>query len=145
MRRDAVTWPNNLAMACRECGFFYVVGHGVDEQLCARLEELSRQFFAWSTSEKMRIGMSQGGRAWRGYFSVGDELTSGRPDQKEGLYFGAELADDHPSVLAGTPLARQESLSRHSFVPRGRARVSCGNDAVGPLVDGRPRPESWTG
>ena len=48
--------------------------------------------------------MSRGGRAWRGYFPVGDELTSGKPDQKEGLYFGAELAADHPLVLAGTPL-----------------------------------------
>ena len=48
--------------------------------------------------------MSHGGRAWRGYFRVGDELTSGKPDQKEGLYFGQELPVDHPLVLAGTPL-----------------------------------------
>jgi isopenicillin N synthase-like dioxygenase len=100
-RRDVA---EQLGLACRECGFFYVVGHDVNEPLCARLEDLSRQFFAWSTPAKMRIGMSQGGRAWRGYFSVGDELTSGRPDQKEGIYFGAELADDHPTVLARTPL-----------------------------------------
>jgi isopenicillin N synthase-like dioxygenase len=46
----------------------------------------------------------RGGRAWRGYFRVGDELTSGKPDQKEGLYFGAELAADDPRVLVGTPL-----------------------------------------
>ena len=44
----------------------------------------------------MRIRMALGGRAWRGYFPVGGELTSGKPDQKEGLYFGAELADDDP-------------------------------------------------
>ena len=93
-----------IGMACRECGFFYVIGHGVDEQLCTRLEDLSRQFFALDTPTKMRIAMAQGGRAWRGYFSVGDELTSGRPDQKEGIYFGAELPDDHLAVLAGTPL-----------------------------------------
>ena len=48
--------------------------------------------------------MALGGRAWRGYFRVGDELTSGKPDQKEGLYFGAELPADDPRVLAGTPL-----------------------------------------
>ncbi len=36
--------------------------------------------------------MSRGGRAWRGYFPVGGELTSGRPDLKEGLYFGEELS-----------------------------------------------------
>ena len=35
---------------------------------------------------------------------MGEELTSGRPDQKEGLYFGAELGDDHSKVVAGVPL-----------------------------------------
>jgi 2-oxoglutarate-Fe(II)-dependent oxygenase superfamily protein len=48
--------------------------------------------------------MALGGRAWRGYFPVGGELTSGRPDLKEGLYFGAELDDHHPLVRAGTPM-----------------------------------------
>ena len=42
--------------------------------------------------------MERGGRAWRGYFPVGAELTSGRPDLKEGLYFGAELPADDPRV-----------------------------------------------
>jgi isopenicillin N synthase-like dioxygenase len=35
---------------------------------------------------------------------VGGELTSGKPDLKEGIYFGAELDDDHPAVKAGVPL-----------------------------------------
>jgi isopenicillin N synthase-like dioxygenase len=93
-----------IGTACRECGFFYVVGHGVDEPLCRQLEALSRQFFAQSEPQKMQIAMSRGGRAWRGYFPVGRELTSGKPDRKEGLYFGAELPVDHPAVRAGTPL-----------------------------------------
>ena len=93
-----------LGEACRESGFFYVVGHGVDEGLQLRLRELSRQFFGQDVDTKMRVRMALGGRAWRGYFRVGDELTFGKPDQKEGLYFGAELATDHPLVQAGTPL-----------------------------------------
>jgi isopenicillin N synthase-like dioxygenase len=93
-----------IGAACRESGFFYVIGHGVDESLCQELETLSRQFFAQSETEKMRIAMSRGGRAWRGYFPLGRELTSGKPDRKEGLYFGAELAFDHPAVRRGTPL-----------------------------------------
>ena len=48
--------------------------------------------------------MRHGGPAWRGWFPLGGELTSGRPDQKEGLYFGTELAADHPAVRAGRPL-----------------------------------------
>src|SRR5262245_51361170 len=87
-RRDVA---EKIGQACRECGFFYIVGHGVEESLCKRLEQLSRQFFAQDEETKLRLRMALGGRAWRGYFPVGGELTSGKPDQKEGLYFGAEL------------------------------------------------------
>jgi polar amino acid transport system ATP-binding protein len=48
--------------------------------------------------------MPLGGRAWRGWFPLGGELTSGRPDWKEGLYLGTELGDDHPRVAAGVPM-----------------------------------------
>ncbi|WP_134569202.1 isopenicillin N synthase family dioxygenase, partial [Pseudomonas aeruginosa] len=40
----------------------------------------------------------------RGYFPLGGELTSNRPDWKEGLYLGSELDAEHPEVRAGTPL-----------------------------------------
>lgn len=90
--------------ACRAHGFFYVRGHGVPQDLIDRLERLSRHFFARPEAEKLRWPMSEGGRAWRGYFKTGGELTSGRPDWKEGLYLGTELAAEHPLVQAGTPL-----------------------------------------
>src|SRR5688572_3278488 len=90
--------------ACQEYGFFYVSNHGVDDRLQQRLEECSRRFFAQDLATKMEIRMERGGRAWRGYFPVGGELTSGRPDVKEGIYFGTELPDDHPLVKDGTPL-----------------------------------------
>jgi len=93
-----------IAQACREWGFFYVVGHSTSAHLVSRLDMLSRQFFAQSVEKKLDIRMAYGGRAWRGYFPVGGELTSGEPDMKEGIYFGAELDDDHPLVRAGTPM-----------------------------------------
>jgi isopenicillin N synthase-like dioxygenase len=95
---------DQIGQACRDSGFFYIVGHGVDEALQLRLEEVSRQFFAQKLETKLDISMARGGRAWRGYFPVGGELTSGKPDLKEGLYFGAELGSDHPLVMAGAPL-----------------------------------------
>jgi isopenicillin N synthase-like dioxygenase len=95
---------DQIARACRDSGFFYVVGHGVDEALQSRLEQLSRQFFAQDIDTKLDIRLDRGGRAWRGYFPVGGELTSGQPDIKEGIYFGAELSPDHPSVQAELPL-----------------------------------------
>jgi len=76
--------------ACRDVGFFYVVGHGVDEDLQQRLEDAARAFFARPDAEKTTIAMDRGGIAWRGWFPVGGELTSGVPDRKEGIYFGAE-------------------------------------------------------
>jgi isopenicillin N synthase-like dioxygenase len=62
--------------ACRESGFFYVVGHGVDPEALRRLDRVARSFFALEPEEKMRIRMALGGRAWRGYFPVGAELSS---------------------------------------------------------------------
>jgi isopenicillin N synthase-like dioxygenase len=93
-----------MADACRRQGFFYVVGHGVSEGLQRRLDEVSKSFFEQDVHVKLQIRMEVAGKAWRGYFPVGGELTSGRPDLKEGLYFGTELADDDPRVRAGVPL-----------------------------------------
>lgn len=93
-----------LGAACERFGFFYLVGHGVPIETFGALEAESRAFFALAEEEKLRIAMAKGGRAWRGYFPTGGELTSGRPDLKEGIYFGTELADDDPRVEAGVPM-----------------------------------------
>jgi len=93
-----------LDQACREFGFFYLQGHGVDTAVVESLMTLSRRFFALNEDEKCRMHMSKGGRAWRGYFRVGDELTSGIPDAKEGIYFGTELDATDARVQAKWPL-----------------------------------------
>lgn len=93
-----------IGEACRAHGFFYITGHGIDPALTRRLEDLSRAFFALDEATKMQWRMELGGRAWRGYFPLAGELTSGRPDWKEGLYLGTELPDDDPLVLARTPV-----------------------------------------
>lgn len=95
---------DELSRACRESGFFYIRGHGIDETLQTRLDTLSRVFFSLPESEKMKISMEKGGIAWRGFFPVGGELTSGKPDIKEGIYFGSELDGTHPAVKRQTPL-----------------------------------------
>ncbi len=110
-----------IGHACREYGFFYIIGHGVDEDLQQQLEEVSQQFFAQNIETKQEINMSRGGRAWRGYFPVGGELTSGKPDIKEGIYFGAELQDDHPLVKAGTPLHGSNLFP--AYIPQMRELV----------------------
>jgi isopenicillin N synthase-like dioxygenase len=66
--------------------------------------EQGRAFFAQELERKLELRMERGGRAWRGYFPLGAELTSGHADHKEGLYLGSELGPDHPAVVAGLPL-----------------------------------------
>jgi len=102
--RDIDAVATELDAACRGPGVFTIVGHGVDRSLIARLERVAHEFFALDDGEKSEIAMARGGRAWRGWFPLGGELTSGVADRKEGVYFGAELATDDPRVVAGRPM-----------------------------------------
>lgn len=130
VRGDAASTAvaQQIAAACREHGFFYVVNHGVDAALQKQLEAESLRFFSKPEAEKMQIAMKLGGRAWRGFFPVGGELTSGKPDLKEGLYFGAELPLDHPEVKAQTPLHGQNLFPKDQ--PQFKAAVLAYMDAA---------------
>jgi len=123
----------NMGAACVDHGFFYVVHHGVDEALVQRLDGLARRFFALPEASKRECAMALGGRAWRGWFPLGGELTSNRPDWKEGLYLGTELPDDHPRVASGTPLHGRNILPDEAILPGFRAAIAAYMDAVGAL------------
>lgn len=101
---DEAATGRALDAACRDLGFFLIRGHRADPALLASLDQAARRFFTLPDEQKSAIAMAHGGRAWRGWFPEGGELTSGRPDHKEGLYFGRELGPDDPRVVAGTPL-----------------------------------------
>ena len=98
------TLGQQISTACRKFGFFYISKHGVSLALQEQLEAVSRDFFGRDEEQKMQIRMELGGKAWRGYFPVGEELTSGKPDLKEGIYFGTELPESDPRVQAGIPM-----------------------------------------
>jgi len=117
LRASPAAIARNIGTACRAHGFFYVVGHGIDESLGLRLEELSHRFFALPEATKARFAMPLGGRAWRGWFPLGGELTSGRPDWKEGLYLGSELSEDHPRVASRVPLHGRNLIPGDDVLP----------------------------
>lgn len=135
--------------ACREVGFFYVDGHGVDPQLRRRLDDLSRRFLALPEEEKRAIAMGRAGRAWRGWFPVGGELTSGVPDLKEGIYFGAELDSDDPRVRANTPLhgpnlfPRRPAELRDVVLAYLDEMTRLGQTILGGMALGLGLPRSW--
>ncbi len=121
---DPESIAEGLDRACRDLGFFIVTGHDIEPRSLARLDRLAREFFALDAAEKADIAMALGGNAWRGWFPLGGELTSGVPDQKEGIYFGAERAPDprplhgpnqfpaRPAELSEVVLDWMESMTR---------------------------------
>ena len=85
---------------------------------------------------------------WRGYFPLGGELTSNRPDWKEGLYLGTELPPDHPRVRAGVILHGPNLWPPHRGLPRDRARLhgcahELGHALMGGIALGLGLPERW--
>ena len=68
-----------IQLACRERGFFYLTGHGVPAGLLDQLADASAEFFALPAADKLEIAMERGGRAWRGYFPVGAEGCTSAP------------------------------------------------------------------
>lgn len=93
-----------IGAACREIGFFYIVGHGVPETLIAETFARSRWFFMQDPAEKARVGIERIGNN-RGYVGLQREaLDPTRPaDLKEAFNVGLELAADHPDLHAGVP------------------------------------------
>ena len=92
--------PRAIDRACRSVGFFALTGHGIATSQREHLIDTAREFFALPAEVKRDVDLAHGGRAWRGWFPLGDELTSGVADLKEGYYFGRELPPD-PRPLHG--------------------------------------------
>ncbi|MBI4934045.1 MAG: isopenicillin N synthase family oxygenase [Actinobacteria bacterium] len=97
--------------ACRDVGFFAVPLPPPLRAERDRLIALASDFFALDQDEKEHVSMQVGGSAWRGWFPLEGELTSGVPDRKEGYYFGAELPPD-PRPMHGANIwpARPEGF-----------------------------------
>lgn len=89
-----------LGAAARDAGFFYLVGHGIADDLGRTAFALSRRFFALPEAEKRAIEMVHSPH-FRGYTRVGRERTRGQPDQREQLDVGLEA-----TALAHVPADR---------------------------------------
>jgi len=97
-----------IGVACRTIGFFYVINHGVPAELIAKVYAEAERFFAQAEADKAAIAIEKSGHH-RGYFKVGGEnLNPAKQKQdgdlKEGVKIGRDLGPDHPLVQAGTPL-----------------------------------------
>ncbi|MEM7142472.1 MAG: 2-oxoglutarate and iron-dependent oxygenase domain-containing protein [Actinomycetota bacterium] len=86
-----------IAAACRDIGFFAVVGHGVDDDLRLDMLAQARRFFALPLDRKRALAIERSAHH-RGYAGIGEEqLEPGiDADVKETLDFGLERAEDDP-------------------------------------------------
>jgi isopenicillin N synthase-like dioxygenase len=75
--------------AARGPGFFYLVGHGIGEDLTHDVLALSRRFFDLSERDKLEIEMINSPH-FRGYNRAGFERTRDKPDWREQIDIGAE-------------------------------------------------------
>ena len=80
---------HELRSAAREVGFFYLVGHGIEDGLIRDVLKVSRRFFALPEQDKLDIQMVNSPH-FRGYNRAGYEHTRGKPDWREQVDIGPE-------------------------------------------------------
>jgi isopenicillin N synthase-like dioxygenase len=86
-----------IAAACREYGFFHIIGHGIPADLIERVWRETKRFFALPLDGKQAVSRSkENARGW-----YNRELTKNTRDMKEVFDFGhtlhPELPDDDPA------------------------------------------------
>ena len=93
-----------IGAACRDVGFFYIIGHGVPDATVAGLFAAARTFFGAPAAIKDAVSITRSPHN-RGYVALGEEVLD--PDQpadiKECFNIGLELAADDPELAAGAP------------------------------------------
>jgi isopenicillin N synthase-like dioxygenase len=78
-----------LRRAAHDIGFFYVVGHGVPEEVTAGILEAAKEFFALPEEQRLEIENVHSPQ-FRGYTRVGTEHTGGTADRREQIDIGPE-------------------------------------------------------
>ncbi|CAI9095725.1 OLC1v1031721C1 [Oldenlandia corymbosa var. corymbosa] len=85
---DRMATAQSIRQACVDCGFFYLVGHGIEEDLFKRVFEESKKFFMLPLEDKLKLFRTN----HRGYTPLYaeslDPSSSSRGDSKEGFYVG---------------------------------------------------------
>ncbi|MGO4104278.1 isopenicillin N synthase family dioxygenase [Leifsonia sp. YAF41] len=86
---EADAFRADLRRVTHDVGFFYLVGHGIDQGLTDDLLAVSRRFFELPAEQKLAIENVKSPQ-FRGYTRVGGELTHGDIDWREQIDIGVE-------------------------------------------------------
>ncbi|RSM88486.1 oxidoreductase [Kibdelosporangium aridum] len=88
---DRAAFLSELRHAAHEVGFFYVVGHGVPDELTTGIYEVAKKFFALPLEQRLAIENINSPQ-FRGYTRTGYEFTGGKQDWREQIDIGPERA-----------------------------------------------------
>ncbi|GMJ07392.1 hypothetical protein like AT1G35190 [Hibiscus trionum] len=86
-----------LEQACLDCGFFYVVNHGISQEFMDEVFVQSKKFFHLQLNQKMEVLRNE---KHRGYTPLLDEHldleNQVHGDYKEGYYIGVDVPENDP-------------------------------------------------
>nr|DAD18431.1 TPA_asm: hypothetical protein HUJ06_019894 [Nelumbo nucifera] len=94
---DRISAAKSIRQACEDCGFFYLVNHGVEEELLKRVFAESKKFFSLPLEEKMKLVRKEHRGYTPFYAEKLDPSLNIRGDLKESFYIGPieGLAQSH--------------------------------------------------
>ena len=120
-------YAQQIGDACRNVGFFYIINHGVDQDVMEGVMKQSKKFFGLDLESKLQVSNEGSGgnkKGYRGYFGIGGEnlenkdgtrdlnaeegKTTGKQnattkkmagDFKEGFDCGLEISDENDARI----------------------------------------------
>ncbi|XP_057863282.2 2-oxoglutarate-Fe(II) type oxidoreductase hxnY isoform X2 [Cryptomeria japonica] len=83
-----------IRKACIDCGFFYVINHGVEQKLFDQVFEQSRHFFALPQEEKIKLVLNESHRGYTPYQAEAlNPSVQSQGDWKESFYIGPQFSE----------------------------------------------------
>ncbi|KAF9602696.1 hypothetical protein IFM89_030584 [Coptis chinensis] len=127
---DPTATAKSIHQACVECGFFYLVNHGIEDELFTKVFEESKKFFSLPLHEKLKLTRKE----HRGYTPLYAEkldpsLTGTVGDSKEGFYIGP-MHDLEESSLNQWPSQEVLPSWRPTMISYHEKAVSAGRRLI---------------
>lgn len=113
---------NEIGVACRDAGFFYIKNHGIEPQVFDAVYAQGQKFFALPAQEKMTIYIGINDRN-RGYSPMLEEKLSKKGDLKESFDLALELPEDDADVQNGARLYGPNLWPDEKVLPGFRATI----------------------
>lgn len=117
-----------IRKACSETGFFYIINHGVPQNVIDTAMAAAKTFFAHPAEVKRQVAVNKRHRGWH---ALGGALMyeATKPDFKEFFSIGLELPEDDPCVVAGEALRGPNQWP--DFMPELRVALDAYYEEIG--------------